>query len=141
MLAGDFKNRIHVHARAEEMRDEHHPRAGGDGVLHFVGEDFHRVQIHIHRHHLQPVMFEDVRHIGDVDAADDDLAAARKILRGQPTIESSANGKGSDRIAVLGPKRFEIRLNASPTQTWPKAIAQSRSQVAVTDVDLFAGKH
>ena len=141
MMPGDFKNRLHVHARAEEMSQEHQSRAGGDGILQFVGEDFHRGKIHIHRHHLQPVMLEDAGHVGNVDAANDDLAAARKMLRGQPTIKGGADGKRGHRIVIIGPKRFKPCLKALPTQARPKAVAQGRNQVAVPDVDLFASVH
>ena len=56
------------------------------------------------------MMLQNARHVGDVDAARNDLTAAGKVDRREPCIEGGSDGEGHNGVILVGPELLQVRF-------------------------------
>ena len=68
------------------------------------------LEIQIHRYNFQAMVLQNASHVGDVDAAHDDLATVGKINGLEPGVEGGADRKGYNSINFIGPELLQVRF-------------------------------
>ena len=86
-------------------------------------------------------MLKDASHVRDVDAAGDNLTAARQGEGGEPGIKSGAHGERGEGVALAGPKRLQVGLKPFAIPAGAQAKGRSGPEVTVTQVKLLASVH
>ena len=86
-------------------------------------------------------MLEDAGHVGDVDAAGNDLTAVGKVEPGEPSIKCTADGQRSGGVIAVGPKAAELGRQLGPFPARAEAKGKPRPKVTITQVKLLASVH
>ena len=137
MPPGQFQNRPHLDAAAEQMGDENHLCGRRNRLPPLLRGRRHPLRIEIDRHRHQPVVLDDADHVGNRDRRDEHLRAAKQIERGQEEIESAPHGETRQRIAGRRPERLHPPRNGGSVRRNEDA-ASPKQEIRPTDIQSLS---
>src|SRR5450759_432681 len=132
------RERIHIHATAEEVRHQHGRGARCDQPLGEVQPGRERRNVEIDRHRDQSVCLQDADHVRVGHRGDKDLGPGRQGERVQEKVEARPDGAAGQALACPRPARFEPF--AQPLRfAGPDAGDQRIGEVTQADVEPVTG--